>query len=182
MRADINYPPGEFANITRGYYGGLILEPPSGGIDFDDLLKLSNTSDTSFINCEVRGGMNRENALDVNNRSCRNIFRACAFDMGQGPSIYVKGGSCNNIFDDILLRGVARSHSDLYVGDYSDQSKEKSLGNTFNNMRREDGKPVRVSWNMLRAEKPIIANSKVTYQYGWSLVRTIVVELKYLLT
>lgn len=176
---DINYPPGEFANADGLAVTGLTLAPPNSGAGFADILKLSRVTNSRFTGCFIIAGAQSENALDLNNGSSGNVFAGLKLDAGAECAIIVKGGSQDNRFSDVLITR-AGGHSDVYLGDYSDQSKEKSSGNRFDNVRRLDDQPVRVAWTFFRAAKPAFTNSHVRYQYLWSLVRTIYVEAKYL--
>ena len=177
--SDTNYPPGEFANQDGITVAGLILAPPERGAGFDDIFKLSHVTNSLFRGVTVIAGAQIENALDMNNGSSGNVFAGLKLDAGAECAIIVKGGSQDNRFSDVLITR-AGGHSDVYLGDYSDQSKEKSSGNRFDNVRRLDDQPVRVAWTFFRAAKPAFTNSHVRYQYLWSLVRTIYVEAKYL--
>ena len=176
---DNNYPYGNWSGISGINIHDLILQPPNRGSAYDDIFKLSAVCNSTFSNVSVVAGSQIENALDMNNGSSGNTFTKLKLDAGHEVAVYIKGGSCNNSFDDVLITKIG-GHSDLYLGDYSDQSKAKTTGNKFNNWRRIDGKPVRVSWNFFRADKPVLTDSVVTYQYLLSFVRTCYVELKYL--
>ena len=176
---DQNFPPGDFGGQRGSVFMDLLLAPVDRGAGFDDIMKLSRTTDCDFHNITVQAGAQRENALDINNESCRNKLTHLRLDAGGMNAILIKGGSCDNDFDDVLISRPG-GHCDLYVGDYSDQSKARSTGNKFNDIRRLDAQPVRVAWNFLRADRPVLTHSKVRYLYALSLVRTIYVELKYL--
>lgn len=178
---DKNYPPGEFAGRTNETFVNLILAPERGGEDYDDVFKCSGVKGCTFDGVTVHAGSQRENAWDSNADSRFNIFRRLRLDAGRGPAVYLKGGFSDNHLDDIEIT-KGGGHSDLYIGDYSEQSRARSERNTFNNVRRSDGQPVRVSWNLLRAEKPrFTASGPIDYQYLWSIVRTIYVEWCYLI-
>lgn len=178
--ADKNYV--SYSDVDGVVKEGLRLEPPNLGADFDDILKLSNARNCFFRGVEVVAGRQRENAIDLNRNSSGNRFDETILDAGKQCAILIKGGSCFNIFSDVLIRKPG-GHSDIYIGDYSDQSRAKSTDNLFDNVRRSDGKPVRVAWNLVRAEKPVLVTDlDVTYQYLLSFFRTIYVEVKYLFT
>ena len=176
---DRNYPPGEFDSRHGETVTGLVLEPPDGGVGYDDIWKLSKSTECLFAGVQVKAGKQRENALDLNNGSSANIFIGSRLDAGEQGAVLIKGGSSNNYFNDTLITKVG-GHSDIMIGGYSAQSRTASVGNTFDNVRRADGKPVRVAWTFTRETKPVITNSNVRYQYGWSLLRTIAMEWKYL--
>ena len=65
----------------------------------------------------------------------------------------MKNGFSDNEVDDVLITKFA-AHSDWFEGDFSDQGGEKNRNNKYNNVRRIDGKSVRVRWTFFRAEKP----------------------------
>ncbi len=175
---DKNYPSGDFSGCDRVFIDGLVLEPPDQGAGLDDIFKVSNCTNSRFSNIEVRAGFQSENAQDLNRESCHNEFANLVLDAGLQGAILGKGGSSYNSWKNVLIRKPT-GHSDVMIGGYSEQSKKTSVGNTFDLVSREDGKPVRVAWTFIRAEKPKFTNSKVEYQYGWSLIRTIYTELKY---
>lgn len=178
--ADNNFPKGDFSGTLNETIVDLLLQPDNGGTSYDDIFKNSHVKGCTFDGVTVKAGLQRENAWDANNDTRFNTYRRLKFDGGHSPAIYLKGGFCDNRIDDVEITKIGDSHSDWYEGDYSDQSRDKNRRNTRNNVRRSDGKPVRVAWTFFRAEKPRFTNSKVTYQYLWSFVRTIYVECKYL--
>ena len=179
MSADANYPYGDFADRHGEEIGPLTLKPDNGGANYDDIFKVSHCTDCTFEDIIVSAGLQRENALDLNRESNGNYFRRLTLTPGGQGAILIKGGSSVNTFDDVLIVRPS-GHTDIMIGGYSGQSKSKSIGNRFHQVRRSDGEPVRVAWTFTRASKPIITGSKVKYQYGWSLIRTIAMELKYL--
>jgi hypothetical protein len=181
MDTDINYLPGTFADRNGEEFGPLNLAPPRFGQDVDDVFKVSHCRACQFTEVVVSAGKQKENALDLNRESCGNKFSNLLLDAGGQGAILIKGGSCDNSFTDVLITRPS-GHTDIMIGGYSDQSKRASQNNSFNNVRRVDGKPVRVSWTFIRGEKPTFTNSKVVYQWGWSLLRTIHQEIKYLLS
>ncbi len=176
--SDTNFPPGEFADQDRISVSDIVLAPPNLGSSLDDIFKLSHVTNSTFERITVVAGAQIENALDMNRMCCGNTFKQLKLDAGKECAILCKGGSCDNSWDDVELTR-AGGHSDIFIGDFSDQSKASSVNNRFNNVRRKDGQPVRVRWTFFRARKPIITNSQVTYQYGWSLISTVYVETKY---
>jgi hypothetical protein len=177
--ADRNYPPGDFADRTNEVVGPLVLAPEEGGAGYDDVWKVSNCVGCQFSGIEVKAGKQRENAQDLNRYSSANRFTGLVLDAGGQGAILAKGGSSDNTWDDVLIR-KAGGNSDVMIGGYSQQSRATSKNNRFNNIRREDGKPVRYAYTFLRAHRPRFTNSKVEFQFWWSLVRTIDQEIKYL--
>lgn len=178
--SDNNYPPGDFADRTSETVAALVLTPPDGGSAYDDIFKVSHCVGCAFNGVEVNAGKQRENAQDLNRESCDNTFRSLVLDAGGQGAILAKGGSSDNTWDDVLIR-QATGHSDVMIGGYSGQSRATSRNNRFNNIRREDGKPVRYAYTFIRAHRPRFTNSNVEFQFCWSLVRTIYTELRYLL-
>jgi len=126
----------------------LTVDPASDGLnpgEYDDLLKLSRTCGMTFSDLViVSQGSNHENAIDINNGASGNRFVRAIVEGGRQCAIYVKGGSNNNRFDDVLLVRP-QGHSDVFLGDYSDQSFERVRGTVIGpNCRRDDGKPLRI--------------------------------------
>ncbi len=178
--SDTNYGPGDFSDRSGEPIGPLLLNPPAGGAGFDDIFKTSHCTDCVFEDVTVEAGHQRENAWDANRFTKGNVFRRLKLDAGAQPAVYLKCGFSNNIVDDVEIT-KSGGHSDWYEGDYSDAGGEKNRGNHYSNVRRKDGKPLRVAWTFFRAEKPVFHNSgPVRYQYLWSLIRTLYTELKYL--
>lgn len=107
---------------------------------YSDILKFSNRQSFSLTNVYVSQG--KEDSVDINNR-CSNITLQGNFAIeGYGKQVFtIKGGS-----KDIFISGVIENpgnHTDVEIGNWSDQSKEKTT-NVQLNLRRMDGKPVRV--------------------------------------
>lgn len=177
--SDNNYPPGNFCDQDSLLIDGLVLTPPDQGAGFDDLLKLSHVTNSTFKNVRVLGGKQRENALDVNNNSCGNSFENLDLYAGQECAILCKGGSSNNTWrETTILR--SGGHCDVYIGDYSDQSHEWCKNNRFIDLARSDGDPVRVRWAW--GDRPIVTgNSNVKFQYCLSAVSFLYVLFKTLL-
>ena len=180
-RPDNNYPPGDFSGRSAETFGAdLNLDPPLGGEGYDDIFKVSNCTGCKWGRVVVNAGRQLENALDLNRESCWNRFEELIADAGGQGAVLVKGGSSHNRWERVLIR-KAGGHTDIMIGGYSGQSKKTSRANHFERVERADGKPVRVAWTFLRAERPTFGpNCKVEYQYFWSLVRTIAQEWSYL--
>lgn len=177
---DINYPPGDFSGRTAETFGSLELSPPLAGYGYDDIFKVSNCTGCRWDVVTVNAGKQRENIQDLNRESCWNRFEEIVGDAGGQGAILVKGGSSNNRWERVTIR-QAGGNSDIMIGGYSGQSKRTSRANHFELVERVDGKPVRVAWTFIRAERPTFGpKCKVKYQYFWSLVRTIAQEFSYL--
>lgn len=169
---DSNYPPGDFAGLDNEVIGPLVLAPEDGGRAYDDVWKVSNCNGCAFTGIEVQAGAQRENAQDLNRESCGNTFTGSTLDAGGQGAILVKGGSSGNHWRDTVIRN-AGGHTDVMIGGFSGQSRDASKGNSFDYIRRKDGKPVRYAYTFTRAERPTFTNSAVEFQFWWSLVRTI---------
>ena len=181
MKRDINYPPGDFAGRTDETIGPLRLDPPDDGAGFSDIFKNSNCRNCHFRDINVISIKHKENGWDANNKTRQNTYKHLQLCAGGGPAVYLKDGFCNNSVDDVLIKTYAK-HCDWFEGDYSSTGRAKNTGNKYNSVYRLDGKPVRVRWTFFRAEKPRFTNSKIEYQYFWSFVSTVYVEVKYLFT
>lgn len=176
---DNNYLPGDFADRRGEVFENLVLLPPNWGAEYDDIFKVSHCQECQFRDIEVVAGKQKENALDLNRESLHNRFFRLILDAGKQGAILIKGGSSHNHFDDVEITNPS-GHSDIMIGGYSGQSKKATVGTIFNNIRRKDGKPVRYAYTFLRAARPKFTNSKVKFQFWWSLVRTIAQEVSYL--
>ena len=175
---DTNYPPGDFANVDGMTVTSLVLDPPLGGVGFDDIFKCSHVTNSTFNGVTVMAGRQRENAWDANNGTSGNAFRRLVLEPGAECAVLLKDGFSRNTVDDVLILAHG-GNSDWYEGDYSDQGGARNTGNIYNNVRMADGSPVRVSWTFFRAQRPVFTHSQVTYQWFLSLARTIYVEAKY---
>jgi hypothetical protein len=175
--SDINYQ--SYANVDGIVVENLVLSPPNQGAGFDDLFKNSHVTNSVFDGVTVNGGKQAENAMDCNNGTAGNTYRRLKLTPGVECAVLLKDGFCKNTIDDLEITAHG-GDSDIYIGDFSDQGGAKCTSNTFNNVRMTDGSAVRVSWTFFRAEKPRFTNSKISYQYLLSAVRTIYVEAKYL--
>lgn len=119
----------------------------AGGLDYDDILKCSKLTNSSFLDCEASGG--RENALDCN-RLCHLLdFISCRFIGGEQAAVVVKGGCKDIFFHDCTITPSKKSWTDVLWDDWSDQSKEPSTGD-ISGLHRLDGKPVRVVFGRWR--------------------------------
>jgi len=176
---DINWPPGDFADKDGITVEDLVLSPPDQGAGFADLFKNSHVMNSTFDGVTINGGKQSENAWDANRGTAGNTYRRIKLTPGAECAVLLKDGFCKNTVDSLEITAHG-GDSDIYIGDFSDQGGAKCTGNTFNNVRMTDGSAVRVAWTFFRAEKPRFTNSKVSYQYLLSAIRTCYVEAKYL--
>lgn len=178
-KPDVFFPPGVFHDIRGERIADIVLIPPNDGAGISDIFKTSHVQACAFEGVQAVAQSHDENGWDANRYCQRNIFKRLVLPAGGSSAVYVKCGFKDNIIDDVLITRYAK-HSDIIIGDYSDSGGERCARNKWNDVRRIDGKPVRVRWSFLRAEKPKFTNSKVKYQYGWSLLTTLYGEAKYL--
>lgn len=113
---------------------------PENPEQYNDILKFSNRQGISLTGVQVSHG--KEDCVDINNH-CTNITLQGEFGVnGNGRQCFtVKGGS-----EDIFISGVIHTpgnSTDVEIGNWSDQSYNLSK-NVQVNLRRADGKPVRV--------------------------------------
>jgi hypothetical protein len=145
------------ADTDKNYYSiadrtdvtirGVVLDPRNDGIDpstIDDVLKLSHA--TSVLVEEVvvdAGGLQKENAIDMNRVCSDVVVRKCKLVSGKQNAVTIKGGCY-----DITLDGVdivpGTGHCDIELGNWSDQSQDYVRDITLRDVKRTDGKPVRL--------------------------------------
>lgn len=113
---------------------------PADASQYSDILKFSGRQMFSLTNAKVSQG--REDCVDINNK-CANITVQGMFAVdGSGKQVLTIKGESRDIF----ISGVIvkpGSKTDVEIGNWSDQSKKKST-NIHVDLRRADGKPVRV--------------------------------------
>jgi hypothetical protein len=159
-KKDVNYPPGNFADVCFQTITGLKLDlSEEERKQYDDTMKLSHVWDMKFYGLSVTGG--RENAIDMN-RECRNVLIEDAILFGGGHCPIVIKGGCENIY----LKSFDIFHDgpyDVELGGWSDQSRKKTTGVTLENSYRLGPKgeqlPVRIVVG--HADKPTIIGGNV---------------------
>ena len=103
----------------------------------------------------------KEDCIDIQNKTRDVIVQKCdLYPTGQ-YGLTIKGGSSNIELSD----NTFFSHGSVYdidLGNWSDQSMDKTTGVILRNLTAHDGKPVRV--RVLWADRPIVVggNVKVT--------------------
>jgi len=160
--SDNNYK--SYGDTDGLHIDGLVVDPEAAGVDMrtlDDVLKFSHLTNSSFYGGQVVAGDARENAIDAN-RYCTGVtVSGFKLSGGRQASIVVKGGS-QLVFNDIIISAHPDSWCDVLVDDWSDQSQEPSLV-ALSNVRRLDGKPVRVVYGRFRKPTFIGGNCKVSW-------------------
>lgn len=160
MKRDVNY---RSIADQQGYtLADEVIDPRADGLSpaqFDDLLKLSHARDVLVQRCTIRGGgEQRENAVDLN-RNCRNIVLAdCVLEAGRQNALTIKGGCELVTVARVTIEG-AGGNCDIELGNWSDQSTAPVRGVRLLDVRRSDGRPVRL--RVGRAEMPRIEGGNV---------------------
>ena len=151
---------------------GVVLEhqviDPADPENYDDILKISNCHDVVVRNCWINtGGGNREDGIDIMRTSSNVRIENTIVAAGSKYAFTIKGGSYDIALKDITITrgGSGWEGVDIDLGNYSSTCPDIKTGRvTLDNVRRWDGKPVRirVGW----AADPVIigGNCKVL---GW---------------
>lgn len=132
---------------------------PADGVnplDYTDILKFSHASNCVARNLIIHGG--REDCVDMN-RMCRDItVEDSILHPGGSFGFTIKGGSERIILKNLVFAKHAKE-ADIDLGNWSDQSIEKTKGVVLVNVTSSDGKPVRV--RVLWADKPTVIGGNV---------------------
>lgn len=180
-KPDANYR--SIADVTGYSVYGETIDPRLDGVDpsqIDDVLKLSHARDVAVRGCVIRaGGLQRENAIDMN-RACANVLiEDCRLEAGQQNAVTVKGGCIG-----VTLRGVtidrAGGHCDIELGNWSDQNFDQVRDVKLIEVRRADGMPVRV--RIGNSERPAIVGGNVKILWFESLLLKLYWRAKYIFT
>ena len=152
------------------------FDPSEFGVnpaEIDDIVKFSHATNIVFNDIIVDGqGQQKENCIDMN-RECKNIsIIGALLYQGNQNAITIKGGC-----DTILLKNITiiprGGNCDIEIGNHSQQSFKKTTNVILDNVKRFDGKPVRL--RVGHADYPTIINSDVEYQWFQSLIAKIYV-------
>ncbi len=177
---DINYKSYADQSGVRVSYGTFAPENP--GL-YDDILKVSHCDNAVFADCIVNpDGGNREDGVDVMRDSYDVSFNRCRVGAGDKYAFTIKGGS-NMIFltDVVITRpGGGWERVDIDLGNYSSTTPNSKTGRVvLTNLRREDGKPVRVrvGW----ADRPYISEGNVKVLFWQSIFLKIYVAVRRLI-
>lgn len=157
---DKNYR--SYADIDGVYINGELIQPPDNS--YADTLKFSKATTVLVDNCDITGGY--EDVIDMN-RYCGGIeIRNCRlFSKGEYCAT-IKGGSKNIVLRDVVIDNHGKTY-DIDLGNWSDQSKEKTTDVELINVTSLDGSPVTV--RVLNADKPRVegGNVKLTVYPKW---------------
>jgi hypothetical protein len=122
-------------------------------LDYDAILKISNSTDIILNDVEVAQG--RENSVDCNNYA-RNSSVSGLFGVGgeKGDQVFtIKGGSNNLKFAGTIFSSGKKAH--IVIGEWSDQSFETSYNIDLSELKTHDGSPVTVI--VSRVNNPILS-------------------------
>lgn len=165
---------------------GIDVEPNGNSIEgrVDDVLKFSRAGNITIRKLVVDiGGLQAENAIDMNN-GCENIYiEECYVREGLFNSLTIKGGGRLVHIKHLFIypgqtQHKRKPHCDIELGGWSDQNFNRTSSITFGSVQRQDGMPVRI--RVGHATKPYIYDSasKVKYQHIMSLLLKIYVRFR----
>ena len=143
--ADTNYL--SIADVIGYELKNTTVDPRTEGIDpstIDDVLKLSHAQNILVEAVTVNaGGIQRENAIDMNRICVDVIVRYCILYSGKQNALTIKGG-CRDITIENVQIVPGTGQCDVELGGWSDQSRDYVLNVKLINVTRTDGKPVRL--------------------------------------
>ncbi len=155
----------------------IIVPPPAPGSYWSDAVHI-NVPDVIIRRCVIDARNCEENAID-GNRAHNLLVEDCEIWAGKECALYLKGGASNTMFRRVIIKWPG-GHSDIYIGDYSDQSHDWCRNNRFEDLARSTGEPCPARWAW--GNRPIVTgNSNVKFQYCLSVVSFLYVGLKILL-
>ena len=120
------------------------------GTGFTDTLKLSNKTGCVITSATIIGGS--EDCIDIN-RGGNHLIRKCTIIPRGRFGITIKGGASGILIEDCIFDGHG-SEADIDLGNWSDQSQERTRNNRIVNCRTKDGSPIRTRCEW--ADKPIV--------------------------
>jgi hypothetical protein len=125
------------------------------GQGYDDALKFSNCSGVLIEGIEILGG--REDCIDIN-RGGLIAMRNVTLNPKGKYGVTIKGGA-----EVVTMKSVVfcshGSEVDIDLGNWSDQSGERTRGVTLENVFSSDGRPVVV--RVLHADRPLVRGGNV---------------------
>lgn len=126
---------------------------PEDPLKWDAILKCSNRHDTTLTDLKVAQG--QENSLDINNKSSNLDFSG---DWGVSCNIGDQVFTIKGASHDIKISGNIYSDGKkavVVIGEWSDQSYDKSYNIDLSDLKMADGSPVTVI--VSRVNNPILA-------------------------
>lgn len=141
-----------------------VLAPPAP-LSFSDTLKLSHASNFLAERCDITGG--NEDCIDIN-RMCRDItVQDCILRIGGHQAVTIKGGSSAIHLKNLVIHGAGK-YAEIELGNWSDQSMDKTTNVVIENCSRVDGRPLRIVVG--KADNPIIIGGNCVINRKWSML------------
>ncbi len=140
------------------------IEPPDPQ-NWDDTLKLSNVTGAVVEMSTILGG--REDCIDIMRGSASVLIYSCELYPTGEYAITIKGGCVGVVMENIVLYGGGKE-TDIDLGNWTAVNFDKTENIFIRNVRRADGKPVRV--RVGHATKPIIEGGNVKIDHLGSVL------------
>jgi hypothetical protein len=140
------------------------IEPPDPE-NWDDTLKLSHVVDSVVEMCSILGS--KEDCIDIMRGSVRLHVYSCELYPTGKFAVTVKGGCMGIVLENIVIYGAGKE-TDIDIGNWTAVNFDKTTDVFITNVRRADGKPVRV--RVGHATKPIIEGGNVKIDHLGSLL------------
>ena len=121
------------------------------------------------------GGLQTENAIDMNRVCSQIIIRNSWLVSGMENAITIKGG-CHDVLIENVKIAPGKGHCDIEIGNYSQQSKSKTINITLKNVSRTDGKAIKL--RIGNGNYPEVINSVVDYLWFQSIILKIYIWYK----
>jgi hypothetical protein len=151
--ADYNYR--SYADCSDVLIDGERIKPDNC-LDYDDVLKFSNVKYAVVTKSDVWGG--KEDCIDMN-RNCSDICINDSYLFPRGKyGMTIKGGTKNVTLRNVTFLGHGKE-ADIDIGNWSDQSQEKTTNIKLIDVIASDGKPVRV--RVLWGDPPEVVGGNV---------------------
>jgi hypothetical protein len=176
MDKDLNYPPGNFADVNAIFQKPLLSDcilKADDPYQYDDTLKFSHVLGGVVEDVAIYGG--KENAIDLNRECMACEFYGILIYGGRHCGIVVKGGSMGIRFKNVRFMRIESAY-EIELGGWSDQSDKPTRNVSLENVTRADGKHVRVVVG--NADKPTIIGGNVRVLFWRSLALKAFVFLK----
>ena len=157
----------------------LTIDPRADGLSadqFEDIYKFSDKHGITHRNIWVLGAGVKENAIDINNRCSGLLFEDVAVMGGNQSGVLIKGGCRDVVFRKIVF-GSCGPRCDVLIGDWSDQSNDKTTGVVLDRLIRSSKDPVRVIVG--RGDWPEIIGGNVKILYFQSYLQKVYWWIKF---
>lgn len=151
MPTDRNYISFADVDAHQVIEGRTFPDPGINSLEYSDTVKLSHASNVTIRNAVISGG--KEDCVDMN-RNCSDILIEDCTIIPKGQyGFTIKGGTKNVVLRNLRFAAHG-SVTDIDLGNWSDQSMERTTNITIENCTTFDGKPVRV--RVLWADAPTV--------------------------